>query len=128
MVARSTAKAEFWSMAHGICELLWIKIILTNLKVKWEWTMRLYYVAISIAHNPVQHDHTKHIEVNRHFIKENLDSELVCTPYISTKNQLAYILTKALTTHLFSNITSKLVMKNIYSPTWRRVLENINNL
>ena len=25
--------------------------------------------AIDIAHNPVQHDHTKHVEVDRNFIK-----------------------------------------------------------
>lgn len=30
MVARSNAQAEFWAMAHGICELLWLKIILSN--------------------------------------------------------------------------------------------------
>ena len=61
--------------------------------------MRLYCdnkSAISIAHNPVQHDRTKHIEVDRYFIKEKLDSGLICTPYVSTKGQLADILTKGL--------------------------------
>ncbi|RDY00980.1 hypothetical protein CR513_15760, partial [Mucuna pruriens] len=29
-------------------------------------------VVTNIAHNHVQHDHTKHIEIDRHFIKENL--------------------------------------------------------
>nr|KYP51535.1 Copia protein [Cajanus cajan] len=61
--------------------------------------MRLYCdnkSAISIAHNPVQHDRTKHIEVDRHFIKEKLDSGLICTPYVSTQGQLADILTKGL--------------------------------
>lgn len=28
---------------------------------------------ISIAHNPFQHDHTKHIENDRHFLKEKLE-------------------------------------------------------
>ena len=48
--------------------------------------MRLYYdnkSAISIAHNPRQHDRTKHIGIDRHFIKEKLDSGLICTPYVS---------------------------------------------
>lgn len=37
--------------------------------------MWLYYdnkAAGSIAHNPMQLDRTKHIEVDRHFIKEKL--------------------------------------------------------
>lgn len=36
------------------------------------------------AHNPIQHDRTKQIEVDRHFIKEMLDNDLICTPYLST--------------------------------------------
>jgi len=33
-VSRSSAEAEFISMALGICELLWMKIILEDLKIK----------------------------------------------------------------------------------------------
>ena len=36
LVARSSAKSEFRSMAKGICELFWLKIILDDLKIKWE--------------------------------------------------------------------------------------------
>ena len=42
--------------------------------------MRLYCdnkSAIKIAHNLVQH-----VEVDNHFIKEKLDSGLICTPYV----------------------------------------------
>lgn len=58
--------------------------------------------------------------------KEKLDSELVCTPYITTRNQLADILTKGLITYLFQDSTSKLGMKNIYSLAWVGVLENMH--
>ena len=119
VVARSSAKAEFRAMAQGICELLWLKIILEDLKIRWDEPMRLYCdnkSAISIAHNPVQHDRTKHIEVDRHFIKEKLDSGMICTPYVSTQNQLADILTKGLNCSNFERIISKLGMENTYSP------------
>jgi hypothetical protein len=33
-VSRSSAEAEFKSMALGICELLWMKIILEDLRIK----------------------------------------------------------------------------------------------
>ncbi len=108
VVARSSAEAEFRSMAHGICELLWMKIVLDDLKIKVEGPMKLFCdnkSAISIAHNPVQHDRTKHIEIDRHFIKEKLDSGLITTAYIPSMHQLADVLTKGLPTERFSQLT-----------------------
>ena len=32
-----------------------------------------------ISHNPVQQDHMKHVKINRHFIKETLEENKVCT-------------------------------------------------
>jgi len=119
VVARSSAEAEFRAMAQGICELLWLKIILEDLRIKSDAPMRLYCdnkSAISIAHNPVQHDRTKHIEVDRHFIKEKLDSGLICTSYVSSQDNLADILTKGLNSNNFERIVSKLGMENTYSP------------
>ncbi|KAJ8773456.1 hypothetical protein K2173_004286 [Erythroxylum novogranatense] len=72
--------------------------------------------AISIAHNPIQHDRTKHIEVDRHFIKEKLDSGLICTPFISTSDQLADMLTKGLSGATFQRLVSKLGMDDIHLP------------
>jgi len=120
VVARSSAESEFRSMAMGVCELLWLKIILDDLKIRWEGPMRLYCdnkSAISIAHNPVQHDRTKHIEVDRHFIKEKLDNGLICTPFVSTKDQVADVLTKGLPNNMFQDLISKLGMEDIHSPT-----------
>ena len=50
-------------MAVGICELLWIKIVLLDLKINVKSLMKLYCdnkATLSTAHNLVQHDHTKH--------------------------------------------------------------------
>ena len=58
----------------------------------------------------------RNTEINRHFIKEKLDSGLIYTPYISTNRQLANILTKDLNGTKFQASISKLGMKNIYSP------------
>ena len=66
VVARSSAETEFRYMALGICELLWLKIILEDLKIPWETPMSLYgdnKCAINIANNPLQHDHTKHMRL-----------------------------------------------------------------
>ena len=42
--------------------------------------MNLFYdnrAAINISHNPIQHNHIKHIEVDWHFIKQNLDDKVI---------------------------------------------------
>jgi hypothetical protein len=85
MVARFSAGAEFRAIAHGVCEILWLKIILKELGFDSKDSVRLYCdnkAAISIAHNPVQHDQTKHVDIDRHFIKEKLREGTICTPYV----------------------------------------------
>ena len=80
MVAQLSVEEEFRAIATGVCELLWVKIILEDLKVQWSKPMKLYSdnkSAINIAHNPMQHDRIKHIEIDKHFIKEKLDSGLI---------------------------------------------------
>ena len=62
----------------------------------------------------VQHDRTKHIEIDRHFIKKKLNSGLIRTPYFS--NDLD-ILTKGLSSTTFQVNIFKLRMENIYLPT-----------
>ena len=73
-------------MAQDVCELLWIKIILTELKLT-TGSMKLYCdnkAAINIAHNPIQHDRTKRVEIDIHFIKEKLRESLICTSFVKT--------------------------------------------
>jgi hypothetical protein len=67
VVALSSAEAEFRGMAKGLCELLWIKRLLTELGFTPNSEMKLFCdnkAAIAISHDPVQHDHTKHVEVD----------------------------------------------------------------
>lgn len=77
---------------HKGCELIWLESILEDMMIKCDEPTRLYCdnkFAISIAHNPMQHDRTKHIEVDRHFIKEKLDKNLIYTPYVSSQGNHA---------------------------------------
>jgi hypothetical protein len=69
-VSRSTVEAEYRAMAQGLCEILWIRNLLSELKVMRKGPSKLYCdnkLAINIANNPVQHDRTKHVEID-HFL------------------------------------------------------------
>ena len=66
-MARSSAKAEYRAMSHGVCELFWLRILIGELGFNLEKPVNLYWdnkAAINIGDNPVQHDHTKHVEVD----------------------------------------------------------------
>ena len=73
--------------------------------------------AIIIAHNPVQLDRTKHVEVGRHLIKKEIEEGNVCKHFVPTNQQIAGIFTKWLFKTKFEILVSKLGMKDIYMPT-----------
>ncbi|RDY02255.1 Copia protein, partial [Mucuna pruriens] len=97
-------------MAHGICEGLWMKIIHDDLKVKYKGPIKLLCYnnsAISIAHNPIQHDRTKHIEIDKQFIKEKLNSGLLVIAHVPTGLQVVDVFTKGLPIIRFQEINGK---------------------
>ncbi|RVX13746.1 Retrovirus-related Pol polyprotein from transposon RE1 [Vitis vinifera] len=120
VVARSSAEAEFRGMALGLCEALWLRLLLQDLGYLSRQPIRLFCdnkAACDIAHNPVQHDRTKHVEVDRFFIKEKLDDKIVELPKIRSENQLPDIFTKVVSSQVFSKFLDKLGMCDIYAPT-----------
>ncbi|CAL2254340.1 unnamed protein product [Prunus armeniaca] len=120
VVSRSSAEAEYGGMAHEVCELLWIRNLLGELGFKPKHAMQLNCdnkAAIDIAHNPVQHDRTKHVEVDRHFTKEKLEVKIIKVSFVKSEDQLADVLTKAVTGRVFHSSLSKLGIDDIYAPT-----------
>ncbi|RVW79569.1 Retrovirus-related Pol polyprotein from transposon RE1 [Vitis vinifera] len=119
VVARSSAEAEARAMTHGICEGIWLKRLLEELQLAPHGPMKLMCdneAAISIAKNPVHHDRTKHVEIDRHFIKEKIEQKIIEVDYILTRQQIADIMTKAVPRTQFDILLSKLGMINIHCP------------
>ena len=125
VVARSSSKAKYRAMAHGICEAIWIKWLLEELKISCEFPMQLYCdnkATISIARNPIHHDRIKHAEVDRHFITEKLEKGVINIKYIPTDQQVVDIFAKGFPGQTFDFLTNKLGLIDIYSQAWGGVL------
>ena len=128
VVAKSSAEAEFRAVAHGICEALWVEKLLQELKVYNSPPIKLYYdkSAISITHNPVLHDKTKHVEVEKHFIREKIERGQICITYVPTAEQSADILTKGLPKKSFDGITSKAVYEGYLQASLRGSVDRVS--
>ena len=80
VIALCSAEVEFRGIAKGLTEILWLQKLLEELGFHQTKPCKLYCdneAAISISENPVQHDRTKHVEVDRNFIKEKLENKVV---------------------------------------------------
>ncbi|GJU85009.1 ribonuclease H-like domain-containing protein [Tanacetum coccineum] len=96
---KSSAEAEYRSMAAATCEVMWIVNILKDLKVTNLLHAELYCdnsAAIQIAANRVMHEKTKHFDLDVHIIREKVASGLIKTAKVDSENQIADIFTKVL--------------------------------
>ena len=69
--------------------------------------------ALALSKNPVFHEWSKHINIQYHFIRECLEIGSISAEFVSTKDQLADILTKALGRVKFQELRAKIGMVQI---------------
>jgi hypothetical protein len=72
-ISCSSSEAEYRSLATLSSELKWLKYLLSDLGIDHPQLITIYcdsQAAIHIAENPVFHEHTKHIEIDCHFVCE----------------------------------------------------------
>lgn len=98
-------------MALTTCEVLWMLKLLRDLAISHNVPTLLLCdnkAALSIVANLVQHERKKHIEVDCHFIREKHKFGIIKPHYVSSKAQLADILTKSLPVDQHHNFLTKL--------------------
>ena len=112
VVVKSSAETKYQAMALATCELIWLKLLIQELRFGKDEQMMLVcdnQAALHIASKPIFHERIKHIEVDCHFIREKIASGCMTTSFVNSSDQRADIFTKSLRGPRIRYICNKLV-------------------
>jgi len=98
-VSRSSTEAEFKSLANTTAEVMWVQKLLDELVIPHPLAACLWCDNLGakyLSANPVFHARTKHIEIDFHFVREQVAAKRLDIRFISTTDQIADGFTKPL--------------------------------
>lgn len=110
-ISHSSAEAEYRGVANAVAECSWLRHLLGELHCNINKASVAYWDNISsvyMACNPFYHCHTKHIELDIHFVREKVAVGELPVLQIPSAWQFADIFTKGLPTTLFEDFCSSL--------------------
>lgn len=113
-VSRSSTEAEYRSLALASAELIWVQFLLTKLHASLASLPILWCDNIGatfLASNLMFHARTKHVEIDYHFIRECVASGQLQIQFLCSKDQIANVLTKGLSTPRFQWLCDKLMVQ-----------------
>lgn len=86
-VSRSSAEAEYRAVANGVAEAVWLRHLLAELHRPLSKAKLVYcdnVSAVYLSSNPVQHQRTKHVEIDLHFVREHVAIDDVRVLHVPT--------------------------------------------
>ena len=81
-------------------------------------------VSILIIGNSNFHEHTKHIEIHYHYIRDDVIFVVIYTPYVTSSHQLVDVFMKSLTGISYDTTYTKQGMFDLYAPAWWGLSDN----
>ena len=107
---------QYRAVANGVAEACWLRQLLLELHCPLTRSTLVYcdnVSAVYLSTNPVQHQRTKHVEIDLHFVRERVAVGDVRVLHVPTTSQFADIFTKGLPTSVFTEFRTSL---NICAP------------
>ncbi|KAI3518159.1 hypothetical protein L1887_06608 [Cichorium endivia] len=114
-ISRSSAEAEYRAVANVVTEICWLRNLLLELGYHPSRTSIVYcdnISAIYMTGNPVQHQRTKHIEIDIHFVRDKVQQGQIRVLHVPSRFNFADIFTKGLPRVLFNDFRSSLSIRN----------------
>ncbi|GKB02022.1 ribonuclease H-like domain-containing protein [Tanacetum coccineum] len=118
-LSRSSA-AECRGVANTVAETCWIRNLLHELHTPLSSATIVYCDNVSdvyLSSNPVQHQHTKHTEIDIHFVRDLVATGQVRILHVPFRFQYADIFTKGLPSTLFDEFRDSLSVRCTPAPT-----------
>jgi hypothetical protein len=119
-VSRSSAEAEYRAVANAATECIWLWQLLGELQCSLPKATVAYcdnVSAVYMSANPVHHKHTKHIELDIHFVREHVQLGDLRVLHVPMGEQYTDIMTKGLPTPTFKAFRSSLCVVPITRQT-----------
>jgi hypothetical protein len=113
-LSRSSAEAEYIGVANVVSESCWLRNLLLELHSPLSQATLVYcdnVSAIYLSGNPVQHQRTKHIEMDIHFVREKVARGQARVLHVPSRHQIADIFTKGLPRVLFDDFRTSLSVR-----------------
>ncbi|XP_011078646.1 uncharacterized protein LOC105162338 [Sesamum indicum] len=110
-ISRSSAEAEYRSMAATTCELQWISYLLKDFGVSVTLPIPFHcdnQAAIHIMANPVFHKRTKHLDIDYHIVRNCYKDGFLLPIFVRSRNQVADLFTKSLCSASFNSLLGRL--------------------
>jgi hypothetical protein len=98
-------------VANGVAEASWLRQLLHELYSPLQRATLVYcdnVSAVYLSTNPVQHQRTKHVEIDMHFVRERVAAGDIRVLSVPTTLQFADIFTKGLPSSVFLDFRSSL--------------------
>ncbi|GJX14566.1 ribonuclease H-like domain-containing protein [Tanacetum coccineum] len=96
-LSRSSVEAEYQGVANVVAETCWLRNLLCELHTPLSFDTLIYcdnVSAVYLSCNPVQHQRTKHIEIDIHFIQDLVVAGQIRVLHVLSRYQYANIFTK----------------------------------
>lgn len=88
------------ALTEGAKEAIWLRRLLGELSMQDLSLPTILHGdnqgSLNLAHNPIYHSRTKHVEVRHHFVREKVLSKEIALDFVPSSDQVADIFTKAL--------------------------------